>query len=113
MVTQVDTKDVARSGYGISTDQCWILWGESKLLWLPKEYRPYGYSWSYASAVIGATVVMQSMSGRIVIMSFSPENHGGSGGTTPGSTLVASPTDWVSVKSHFRGSIERKMYYYK
>ncbi|KAK9443771.1 G-protein beta wd-40 repeats containing [Metarhizium brunneum] len=50
------------SGVGIS--DCWVIWQQSNLLWLPAAFRPG------CSAVSGSTVAIGSNSGRVIIMTF-------------------------------------------
>ncbi|KAH7114738.1 WD40-repeat-containing domain protein [Dactylonectria estremocensis] len=52
------------SGIGISEDECWIMWKEKRLLWLPAPYRP-GYS-----TVSGSSVTIGCNSGRVIIIRF-------------------------------------------
>jgi len=48
-------------GYHMSGDRCWLMWQESKILWLPASYR------ARRSIILGSTVATTSTSGRLVI----------------------------------------------
>ncbi|UKZ84837.1 uncharacterized protein TrAFT101_000727 [Trichoderma asperellum] len=54
-------------GYGIHEDGVWITRDSKPLLWLPWEYRPT------ASVVVGSTVVIGSIFGRVLMFQFSEE----------------------------------------
>ncbi|KAG4273322.1 hypothetical protein FPRO04_14559 [Fusarium proliferatum] len=69
LATDSQTKPVSRgtshSGYGISTDDIWIVKDRKRMLWLPPEYR------KQASAVVKSTVAIGCHSGRVLVMKFS------------------------------------------
>jgi hypothetical protein len=48
-------------GYHMSGDRSWLMWQESKVLWLPVSYR------ARRSIVLGSTVATSSTSGKLVI----------------------------------------------
>jgi WD40 repeat protein len=56
-----------RSGYGISTDNCWITWHGDNLLWLAKQVRPA------CSAISRSMVVIGCSSGRVLFISLSSD----------------------------------------
>lgn len=55
----------SHSGYGISTDNIWIVKDRKRMLWLPPEYR------SSVSAVVKSMVAIGCLSGRVLLMKFS------------------------------------------
>ncbi|KAG8664370.1 uncharacterized protein FPOAC1_013708 [Fusarium poae] len=59
------SRGTSHSGYGISTDNIWILKDRKRVLWLPPEYR------SSVSAVEKSTVAIGCRSGRVLVMKFS------------------------------------------
>ncbi|KAH6988601.1 hypothetical protein EDB80DRAFT_172177 [Ilyonectria destructans] len=59
------SRGASHSGYGISTDGVWIVKDEKGMLWLPAECR------GPASAVVGSTVAIGCVSGRVLVMKFS------------------------------------------
>ncbi|KAI8668591.1 Vegetative incompatibility protein HET-E-1 [Fusarium keratoplasticum] len=63
--TEVVSRDTSHSGYGISSDGVWIVKDEKGMLWLPAEYR------ASASTVVGSTVAIGCLSGRVLMMKFS------------------------------------------
>ncbi|KAH7120710.1 hypothetical protein EDB81DRAFT_814579 [Dactylonectria macrodidyma] len=54
-----------QTGYGLSSNYCWITWKGKRLLWLPAEYRPR------CSVTSGATVAYGCASGRVFVLRFS------------------------------------------
>ncbi|KAL7933498.1 WD40-repeat-containing domain protein [Trichoderma chlorosporum] len=52
-------------GYGISKHLAWVTKDRKPLLWLPAEYRPI------KSLIVGSTVVVGCLSGRVLILKFS------------------------------------------
>lgn len=55
------------SGLGINSDLSWITWNNNNILWLPAEFRP-----RYLT-ILGSTVVIACVSGRIIIFCLSAE----------------------------------------
>ena len=65
---EVQQQELQRHGYGLSYDGTWILKNAEKVLWLPPDYRPG------VSAVAGLTVAIGGHSGRVILLSFSPDS---------------------------------------
>ncbi|KAJ4137189.1 hypothetical protein NW768_002770 [Fusarium equiseti] len=57
-------------GYGISSDKTWIVKDDTKMLWIPKKYRPW------VSAMVGSTVIIGCFSGYVYRMTFLTDNLG-------------------------------------
>ncbi|EEU33805.1 uncharacterized protein NECHADRAFT_89121 [Fusarium vanettenii 77-13-4] len=63
--TAITLRGVRHSGWGISTDGVWIVKDGKEMLWLPPDYR------EGQSAVVGSTVAIGCLSGRVLVMKFS------------------------------------------
>ncbi|KAK0631179.1 hypothetical protein B0T17DRAFT_590423 [Bombardia bombarda] len=63
--TEIPSRGVRHSGWGISTDGVWIVKDGKEMLWLPPDYR------GEKSAVVGSTVAIGYRSGRVLVMKFS------------------------------------------
>ncbi|UPL01724.1 hypothetical protein LCI18_012658 [Fusarium solani-melongenae] len=63
--TEANSPGVSHSGYGVSTDDVWIVKDKKRMLWLPPEYR------AAESAIVGSTVAIGTHSGRVLVMKFS------------------------------------------
>ena len=59
------TLETQRSGYGISSDRCWITLRDNNLIWLPADYRPC------TSAVASSIIAIGCVSGRVIAIRFS------------------------------------------
>lgn len=59
-----DYRRPRRHGYGLNSNNMWIMRGYENLLWLPSEYR------SSASAISASTVAIGCPSGRVLIFKF-------------------------------------------
>ncbi|KAI8710605.1 NACHT domain-containing protein [Fusarium sp. LHS14.1] len=55
------------NGWDFSSDGCWIMWKDRKVLWVPPEYRPVAFS----RELNGLT--FRCLSGRILTIGFSPD----------------------------------------
>ncbi|KAH6883577.1 hypothetical protein B0T10DRAFT_518676 [Thelonectria olida] len=63
--TDATLRGVCHSGWGISTDNIWIVKDGKGMVWLPSEYR------QWRSAVVGSTVAIGCRSGRVLVIKFS------------------------------------------
>lgn len=55
-------------GAGLDKDSTWITWNSERILWLPPAYRPG------PSAVLASTVAIGCRSGRVIIITISPDH---------------------------------------
>jgi WD40 repeat protein len=64
MLNDVASLSDGQNGYGISTDNVWIVQNGRNLLWLPPEYRPR------ESKVAGSTIAIGCNTGRVWVIRF-------------------------------------------
>jgi WD40 repeat protein len=59
-----------RVGLGLSDDTAWILWNNTKILWLPPAFRPETYDWNTLYVEISGSTVMIGASGEVLFFIF-------------------------------------------
>lgn len=70
-----------RSGYGLSSDQSWVLWNDTKVLWVPEQFR------RGRRALLGSSIIFGRVSEKLCFITLSYEQ------LPSGRKRAASPPD--------------------
>ncbi|KAI0446385.1 vegetative incompatibility protein HET-E-1 [Xylaria telfairii] len=74
--SDINTSRPSYQGYGIDTTLEWITWDGQKVMWLPPEYRPktYPYTWPPTWIISSSTMAIVCVSGEVIVFQLSANN---------------------------------------